>query len=57
MDSFIYEIEYREVLQYPHTYAMPRAPILALVLNGVRGGRRLNTCLVLRVEPNGLVTE
>lgn len=27
MDSFIYEIEYREVLQYPHTYAMPRAPI------------------------------
>ena len=31
--------------------------LLALVLNGVRGGRRLNTCLVLRVEPNGLVTE
>ena len=26
MDSFIYEIEYREVLQYPHTYAMSGAP-------------------------------
>lgn len=52
MDSFIYEIEYREVLQYPHTYAMPRAP-------GGVGFKCCKgyTCLVLQVEPKRLVTE
>ena len=34
-----------------------RELLVVLVLNGVRGGRMLNTCLVFQVESKGLVTE